>query len=117
MTRGRVLRGYESIVCGALALGMAGCSMPKLPSLGGPATDQPQDISCESLNAEKARLLAERDDLNTPQLSMTDAQREAALTQLNGKLYTVAKAQFDKQCPAVANGSAGSVINQARDTR
>ena len=73
--RGRVLRGYKSIVCGALALGLAGCSMPKLPMLGGPATDQPQDISCESLNAEKARLLAERDDLNKPQLSKTDAER------------------------------------------
>ena len=109
--RGRVLRGHKSIVCGALALGMAGCSSSvQLPSLGGPAPDQPQDISCESLNAEKARLLAERDDLNTPQLSMTDAQREAALTQLNGKLYTVAKAQFDRQCPTVANGSAGSVV-------
>jgi len=40
----------------------------------------------------------------------TQAQREAELTQLNGKLYTVAKAQFDKQCPAVANGPAGSVV-------
>jgi hypothetical protein len=38
---------------------------------------------------------------------MTEAQRDAELTQLNGKLYTVAKAQFDKQCPALANGLAG----------
>ncbi len=102
--RGRVLRGYSSIVCGALALGMVGCSSSvKLPTLGGPAPDQPQDISCESLNAERARLLAERDDLSTPLLSMTDAERDTELTQLNGKLYTVAKAQFDKKCPAVAN--------------
>ncbi len=109
--RGRVLRGYKNIVCGALALGMAGCSMPKLPSLGGPAPDQPQEISCESLNPEKARLLAERDDLKSPQRSSstTEAQRDAELTQLNGKLYTVAKAQFDKQCPAVATGETGSV--------
>ncbi len=110
--RGRVLSGYKSIMCGALALGMAGCSSSvKLPSLGGPAPDQPQDISCESLNAEKARLLAERDDLTTPYLSpKTQAQREAELTQLNGNLYTVAKAQFDKRCPAVANASQSEVV-------
>ena len=102
---------YKSIVCGALALGSVGCSSSvKLPTLGGPAPDQPQDISCESLNAEKARLLAQRDDLNTPLLPKTDAEREAELTQLNGKLYTVAKAEFDRQCPGVANGSAGLVV-------
>ncbi len=108
-----MLRGYESIGCGALALGMAGCSSSvKLPSLGGPAPDQPQEITCESLNAEKARLLAERDDLKSPlrSSSMTEAQRDAELTRLNGKLYTVAKAQFDKQCPAVATAPTGSVV-------
>ncbi len=94
-----------------MALGMAGCSSSvKLPSLGGPTPDQPQDISCERLNAEKARLLAERDDLSKPQLSMTDAARDAELTQLNGKLYTVAKAQYDRQCPGVASGATGSVV-------
>jgi len=109
--RGRVLRGYRSIVCGALALGRAGCSSSvKLPTLGGPAPDQPQDISCEGLNAEKARLLAERDDLNRRSLSSTDAERESDLKQVNGKLYTVAKAQFDKQCPTVATGATGSVV-------
>jgi len=41
---------------------------------------------------------------------MTDAERQAELTQLNGKLYTVQKAQFDKSCPAAANGPAGSVV-------
>jgi len=83
----------------------------QMPSLGRPAPDQPQDISCESLGAEKARLLAERDDLTTPYLSSkTQAQRETELTQLNGKLYTVAKAQFDKRCPAVATGATGSVV-------
>ncbi len=110
--RERVLRGCKSIVCGALALGMAGCSSSvKLPSLGGPAPDQPQDISCESLNAERARLLAEREDLTTPLLpSNADTGREAKVTELNGKLYTVAKAQFDKQCPAIATGPTGSVV-------
>ena len=74
--RGQVLRGYKSIVRGAIALGMAGCSSSvQLPSLGGPAPDQPQDISCESLSAERARLLAERDDLN---------DREAIYQRLKG---------------------------------
>jgi hypothetical protein len=108
--RGQVLRGYKSIVCGAIALGLAACSMPKLPSLGGPP-EQPQDVSCETLNTERVRLLAERDDLNKPQLSSrTDAEREAALRQLNGKLYTVAKAQSDKSCPAVATALPSSVV-------
>jgi hypothetical protein len=44
--------------------------------------------------------------LNSPQISSrADAEREAKLTKLNGKLYTVAKAEFDKSCPAVANVS------------
>ncbi len=93
----------------------AACKLRRLSRLNailvltpsGRAPDQTQDISCESLNAERARLLAERDDLNTPLLSKTDAEREAELTQLNGKLYTVAKAQFDKSCPAAANGAGG----------
>ena len=103
---------YKTIVCGALALGTAGCSSSvKLPSLGGPAPDQPQEMDCAALDAERARLLAERDDLKSPLLSSNaDAGREAELTQLNGKLYTVAKAQFDKRCPAVANGLAGPVV-------
>jgi len=59
----------------------------------------------------QARLLAERDDLNAPFLSSkTQAQREGELTQLNGKLYTVAEAKFDKSCPAVAAGPMGSVV-------
>ena len=94
-----------------LVLGLDACSMPKLPTLGGPAREQPQEMSCESLNAERTRPLAERDDLKSPLLSSNaDAGREAKVTELNGKLYTVAKAQFDKQCPAAATGSAGSVV-------
>jgi hypothetical protein len=55
-------------------------------------------------------LLAVRADLNTPLLpSNTDAEREAELTKLNGKLYTVEKAQFNKGCPAVASASSSSV--------
>ena len=54
---------------------------------------------------------AERDDLNTPLLSSNaDTGREAKITQLNGKLFTVAKAQFDKRCPAVTTGPMGSVV-------
>ena len=41
---------------------------------------------------------------------MTDAERDTELTQLNRKLYTVAKAQFDKGCPAVATGLMGAVV-------
>ena len=41
---------------------------------------------------------------------MTEAQRDAELTQLIGKLYAVAKAQFDMQCPAVATAATGSVV-------
>ena len=112
MKRGRVLRRYKSIVCGALALGLAGCSSSvKLPSLGGPAPDQPQEMECAALNAEKTRLLAERDDLNRPLLSSNvDTGRDAELKQVNGKLYTVAKAQFDMRCPAMATGPVGSVV-------
>ena len=90
---------------------LAACSTSvKLPSLGGPPPGQPQEMDCDALNAENARLLAEKADLNTPLLSKTETQRDAELTQLNGKLYTVAKAQFDKQCPAVATGATGSVV-------
>ena len=100
----------RAVLSTVLMLGLGACSMPKLPTLGGPAPDQPQELDCAALDAERARLLAEREDLNAPLLaSKTDAQRDAELTQLNGKLYTVAKAQSDKRCPAVANGSTGSV--------
>jgi hypothetical protein len=102
LKRGQVLRGYKSIACAALALGLPACSMPKLPSLGGPP-EQPQEMDCDSLNRERTRLLAVRADLDSPLRSNTDAQREAELTQVNGKLYTVEKAQFAKGCPLVAN--------------
>ena len=107
-----MLRGYKNIVGGALALGMAGCSSSvKLPTLGGPTPDQPQEMDCAALDAERARLLAERDDLKSPLLSSNaDTGGEAKLTELNGKLYAVAKAQFDKQCPAVATAPMGSVV-------
>jgi len=82
-----------------------------MPSLGGPAPDEHQEKDCAALNDEHALLLVERDDLNSPQnSSRADAEREAELTKLNGKLYTVAKAEFDKSCPLVANGAASSVV-------
>jgi hypothetical protein len=72
-------------------------------------------FSCEStapLLIARGRAYSQRGaDLKSPPLSSnTDAEREAELTQLNGKLYTVEKAQFNKGCPAVANGPAGSVV-------
>jgi hypothetical protein len=68
-------------------------------------------MNCDGLSAERARLLAVRADLNTPSLSSkTDAQREAEITQVNGKLYAIAKVQSDKSCPAVANVPPSSVV-------
>jgi hypothetical protein len=64
----------------------------------------------DALNTERTRLLAVRADLNTPLLSSKTDEREAELTQLNGKLYTVEKAQFNKGCPAVANAPPSSVV-------
>ena len=93
-----------------LALGLAACSTPlKIPAAEIPPKKNP-NMDCDALRMERTRLLAQRDDLNKPQLSMTGAEREAELTQLNGKLYTVEKAQFNKSCPAAANGPAGSVV-------
>jgi hypothetical protein len=52
-------------------------------------------------NAERTRLLAVRVDLNAPLLSSkTDAERDAQIIQVNGKLYTIAKVQSDRSCPA-----------------
>ena len=66
--------------------------------------NQSPEMNCDALNTERTRLLAERADLKSPLLSSnTDAEREAELTQLNGKLYTIAKAQSDKSCPLIAN--------------
>src|SRR5450755_3024556 len=83
-----------------VALGLAACSMRvKFPALGVPP-EQHQDMNCDALNAESTRLLAERDELKSPLLpTNTDTEREAEVTQLNGKLYAVAKAQSDKRCP------------------
>jgi hypothetical protein len=50
-------------------------------------------------------------DLNTPMPpSRTDAEREAELTRVNGRLYTIAKAQLDKSCPLIAGTSPSSVV-------
>jgi hypothetical protein len=67
-------------------------------------------MNCDPLNAERTRLLAVGADLNTPRLSSkTETEREAELTQVNGKLYTIAKAQSDNSCPLVANAPASVV--------
>ena len=64
----------------------------------------PEKVAAEVVKKVRTRLVAERADLKSPLLSSnTDAEREAELTQLNGKLYTVEKAQFAKSCPLVAN--------------
>jgi len=59
----------------------------------------------------------QRGDLNTPlHSSTTDAQREGELTELNGKLYTIAKPQSHKSCPAVADASLRLCGRFARST-
>jgi hypothetical protein len=93
-----------------LALGLAACSMPAKILEAEIPPEQYQDMNCDGLNAERMRLLAVRADLNTPLRSNTDAQREAELTQVNGKLYTMAKVQSDKSCPLVANAPPSSVV-------
>ena len=68
-------------------------------------------VNCCTLNAERTRLLAVRADINTPLLSSnTDAEREAELKQVNGKLYAVEKAQADKSYPLVANTLPSTVV-------
>ena len=63
------------------------------------------------LRCSHVRLLAEKADLKSPLPSLnTDAERGAKLKQVNGKLYTVAKSEFDKSCPAVAHASPSSVV-------
>jgi hypothetical protein len=56
-----------------LALGLAACSMPAQISEAEIPPEQYQDMNCDGLNAERTRLLAERDDLDTPLRSNTDA--------------------------------------------
>jgi hypothetical protein len=93
-----------------LALGLAACSTSvKIPALGA-TPDQYPDMNCDVLNAERARLLAVRDDLNTPLLSSNTDEREAQLMQVNGRLYAIAKVQSDKSCPLVANAPPSSVV-------
>jgi hypothetical protein len=108
-----VFRGcLQPLLAFALAgavFALGGCSIPKISALGA-APDQPEVTSCEALSAERDRLRGERDELTKPQFSSkTDAQRPDELAQLNGKLYTVAKAEFDKSCPGVVNGSPSTV--------
>jgi hypothetical protein len=67
-------------------------------------------MNCDALNTERTRLLGVRADLNTPLRSNTDPEREAQLTRVNGKLYTITKAQSDKSCPLVANAPPSSVV-------
>jgi hypothetical protein len=80
----------------------------KLPALGVPPA-QYQDMNCDALNTGRMRLLAQREELNKLQLSSeADGERQAELTRLNNKLYTVAKTEFGKCCP-VALGDPSAV--------
>ena len=46
LKRGQVLKGCTDLAGAVLALGLAACSMPKLPSLGGPP-EQPREMGFE----------------------------------------------------------------------
>jgi hypothetical protein len=73
--------------------------------------EQYPDMNCDALNTERTRLLGVRADLNAPSLSSkTDAQRDAEITQVNGKLYAIAKVQSAKSCPLVAGAWPSSVV-------
>lgn len=94
----------------AVALVLTACSAPEVPALGA-AQDEHEGMTCEALNTERDRMLGERDELSKPQLSIkTDAEQQTEVAQLNGRLYAVAKAQFDKGCPAVATAGNGWVV-------
>jgi len=68
-------------------------------------------MNCDALNTERTRLLALRNDLNAPSLSSrTETERAAQMIQVNGKLYTIAKAQSDKSCPLSAGAWPSSVV-------
>jgi hypothetical protein len=101
-----VLAGFGTM----LALGLAACSMPVQILEAEIPPEQYPDMNCDALNTEKTRLLGVRADLSTPLRSNTDAQRDAELSQVNSRLYTIAKAQSDKSCPAVAGASPSSVV-------
>jgi hypothetical protein len=94
-----------------LALGLAACSMPVKISEAEIPPEQYQDLNCDALNTERTRLLAVRDDLNAPSLSSkADTQREAETTQVNGRLYVIAKVQSGKSCPLIAGAWPSSVV-------
>jgi len=71
------------------------------------------DLNCDALNTERTRLLTESADLNAPlHSSKTEAERDSEITQVNGKLYAIAKVQSDRGCPLVANAPPSSVVRQ-----
>ena len=102
-----VFAGLSTVV----ALGLAACSMPvKILEAEIPPEQYP-DMNCDALNTERTRLVAERADLKSPLLSSkTEAERDSEITQVNGKLYTIAKVQSDKSCPLVANTPPSAVV-------
>jgi hypothetical protein len=97
----------------SLVLGfcLAGCSSPwqSLP----PATvasDQYQDMSCDRLRSEKARLGTEAANLS-PTLFPTggEEKRKKDLAQVDGEIVAIGKVQAGKKCPGFKNGVAPGV--------
>ena len=90
------------------ALGFVGCSAPwqSLP----PATvasEQYQDMTCDRLKNEKARLTREAGNLS-PSLFPTggEEKRKADLAQVDGAIVAIGKEQAEKKCPGFTNGIA-----------
>ena len=91
-------------------MGLAACSTPlKIPAQGPRRTSTRRWTALLSTLSEHACLLSEMISIGRCS-SKTDAERDTELTQLNGKLYTVERALWEKSCPAVANGPVGSIV-------
>ena len=57
------------------------------------------DLNCDALNTERTRLLTESADLNAPlHSSKTEAERDAEITQVNGKLYAICSVRQELSC-------------------
>jgi hypothetical protein len=77
----------------------------------------PPDTARDALRAQavfaqtlRGRVCSPRELISTRVASKTDAERDAQIIQVNGKLYAIAKVQSDKSCPDVANVPPSSVV-------
>jgi len=105
--RASIARGSPAAsISFVLGFCLAGCSSPwqSLP----PATvapEQYQDMTCDRLKFEKARLTREAGNLS-PALFPTggEEKRKKDLAQVDGEIVAIGKVQADKKCPGFTNG-------------